>query len=108
MSVAVNEKRQAGEAARVPHEREVYRQFLTGLPADAAIAIEASEEYGWIVDEIHRCPQLCNLSEAKRRMPMTKKTDKPCQSSGFAPAAWESARRLAEYEGRIKSRQVSG
>jgi len=31
--VAVNEKGQAGEALRVPHDRQVYREFLARLPA---------------------------------------------------------------------------
>ena len=30
--VAVNEKGHAGEAVRVPHERRLYREFLTRLP----------------------------------------------------------------------------
>lgn len=43
------------------------------------IAVEASGHYGWVVDEIERAghrPKLCNPYEAKRRMAMTKKTDK--------------------------------
>ena len=30
--VAVNEKGQAGEAVRVAHDRELYREFLARLP----------------------------------------------------------------------------
>jgi transposase len=77
--VAVNEKGHAGEALRVPHEREVYRRFLAQLPAHSMIAVEASGHYGWVVDEIERAghrPRLCNPYEAKRRMAVTKKTDK--------------------------------
>jgi transposase len=77
--VAVNEKGQAGEALRVMHERQLYREFLTRLPAHSPIAVEASGSYSWLVDEMERLghrPKLCNPLEAKRRMGLTNKTDK--------------------------------
>jgi len=77
--VAVNEKGHAGEALRVPHERQLSREFLTRLPADSAIAVEASGSYSWLVDEMEQAghhPKLCNPLEAKRRMGLTHKTDK--------------------------------
>jgi transposase len=77
--VAVNEKGQTGEAMRVAHDRQLYREFLTRLPARSAIAVEASGSYGWLVDEMERSghrPRLCNPLEAKRRMGLTNKTDK--------------------------------
>ena len=37
--VAVNEKGQAGEATRVAHDRQLYREFLARLPAHSAIAV---------------------------------------------------------------------
>ena len=77
--VAVNERGYAGEALRVVHDRQVYREFLARLPARSTVAVEATGHYGWIVDEIQRAghrPKLCNPYEAKRRMAMTKKTDK--------------------------------
>src|ERR1700682_603110 len=77
--VAVNEKGQAGEALRVTHDRQVYREFLARLPAHSAIAVEASGSYSWLVDEMERSghrPKLCNPLQAKRRMGLTKKTDK--------------------------------
>jgi transposase len=77
--VAVNEKGQAGEALRVAHDRQLYREFLARLPAHSAIAVEASGSYSWLVDELERSghhPRLCNPLEAKRRMGLTNKTDK--------------------------------
>jgi transposase len=77
--VAVNEKGHAGEAMRVAHERELYREFLARLPTRSVIALEASGHYSWLVDEMElagHCPKLCNPLEAKRRMGLTKKTDK--------------------------------
>src|SRR5260370_36717146 len=77
--VAVNEKGHAGEALRVAHDRQLYREFLARLPAHSAIAVEASGSYSWLVDEMERSghrPKLCNPLEAKRRMGLTNKTDK--------------------------------
>lgn len=77
--VAVNEKGRAGEAFRVAHDRSVFREFLARLPAHSAIAVEASRNYSWLVDEMERAghrPKLCNPLEAKRRMGLTHKTDK--------------------------------
>jgi transposase len=76
--VAVDEKGHAGRALRVEHDRQVYREFLAGLPAHSAIAVEASGSYGWLIDEMERLghrPRLCNPLEAKRRMGLTNKTD---------------------------------
>src|SRR5712691_3939795 len=77
--VAVNEKGQAGEALRVAHDRQLYREFLARLPARSVIAVEASGSYSWLVDEMERSghrPKLANPLQAKRRMGLTKKTDK--------------------------------
>jgi transposase len=77
--VAVNEKGHAGEALRVVHDRVVFREFLARLPAHSSIAVEASRNYSWLVDEMERAghrPKLCNPLEAKRRMGLTHKTDK--------------------------------
>lgn len=52
--VAVNEKGHAGEALRVAHDRQLYREFLARLPAHSAIAVEASGSYGWLIDEMER------------------------------------------------------
>jgi hypothetical protein len=64
-------KGQAGEALRVMNERPLDREFLARLPAHSGIALEASVNYGWLVDEMERSghhPKLCNPLEAKRRM----------------------------------------
>jgi len=77
--VAVNEKGHAGEAMRVAHDRQLYREFLGRLPPHSMIAVEASGHYSWLVDEMERLghyPKLANPLEAKRRMALTKKTDK--------------------------------
>jgi transposase len=88
--VAVNEKGHAGEPLRVAHDRQLYREFLSRLPAHSAIAVEASGSYGWLVDEMERLghrPKLANPHEAKRRMGLTKKTDK-LDAKGLAILLW--------------------
>lgn len=77
--IAVDEKGHAGEALRVVHDRQLYREFLAQLPPHSAIAVEASGHYSWLVDEMERAghrSKLANPLEAKRRMALTKKTDK--------------------------------
>jgi len=77
--VAVNVKGQASEALRVTHDRELYREFLSRLPARSEIAVEACGTYSWLVDEMERAghvPRLASPLEAKRRMGLTNKTDK--------------------------------
>ena len=77
--VAVNEKGNAGEAVRVAHDRQIYREFLAQLPPQSTIAVEASGHYNWLVDEMERLghhPKLANPLEAKRRMGLTNKTDR--------------------------------
>jgi hypothetical protein len=43
--VAVSEKCHAGEALRVIHDRQLYREFLARLPARSVIAVEARGSY---------------------------------------------------------------
>jgi transposase len=43
--VAVDEKGKVGEAVRVAHDRQLYREFLARLPPHSAIAVEASGHY---------------------------------------------------------------
>lgn len=78
--VAVNERGEASQACRVEHDRELFREFLQGLPAGSQIALEASGHYYWIVDEMESAghhPRLVHPLEAKKRMGKTgKKTDK--------------------------------
>ena len=77
--VAVDENGQASQSWRVAHDRELYREFLSRLPARSQIAVEASGSYSWLVDEMERLghhPRLANPLEAKRRMGLTNKTDK--------------------------------
>ena len=112
--VAVNEKGQAGEALRVMHDRQLYREFLARLPPQSAIAVEATGHYSWIVDEMesagHR-PMLANAMEAKRRMALTKKTDKLdarglaiLLRNGTLPEVWIPPRELRDQRELLRLR----
>src|SRR5713226_10023337 len=112
--VAVNEKGHAGEALRVAHDRDLYREFLARLPAHSLIAVEASGSYSWLVDEMesagHR-PKLANALEAKRRMALTKKTDKLdarglaiLLRNGTLPEVWIPPRELRDQRELLRLR----
>src|SRR5207253_763055 len=73
-----NEKGEYGPAARIGHDREVFHEFLKGLPPGSQIALETSGSYYWLVDEMERAghqPQLAHALTAKRRMEGRHKTD---------------------------------
>jgi transposase len=77
--VTVDENGRSSPSWRVTHDRDLYRDFLSRLPAGSQIAVEASGSYSWLVDEMERLghhPRLANPLEAKRRMGLTNKTDK--------------------------------
>src|SRR6202140_482776 len=112
--VAVNEKGQAGEALRVMHDRQLYREFLERLPAHSSIAVEASGTYSWLVDEMERSghhPKLCNPLEVKRCMGLTNKTDK-LDAKGLAillrngtlPEVWIPPRELRDQRELLRLR----
>lgn len=112
--VAVNEKGQAGEALRVTHDRQHYREFLARLPPHSAIAVEATGHYSWIVDEMESAghlPKLANALEAKRRMALTKKTDKLdarglaiLLRNGTLPEVWIPPRELRDQRELLRLR----
>jgi transposase len=87
---------------------------LGRLPARSAIAVEASGSYGWLVDEMGRLghrPKLANPHEAKRRMGLTKKTDK-LDAKGLAillrngtlPEVWIPPRELRDQRELLRLR----
>ena len=111
--VAVNEKRHAGEALRVAHDRQLYRGFLARLPPGSAIAVEAGGYHSWLVDEMERSghrPKLANPLEAKW-MGLTKKTD-TLDAKGLAillrngtlPEVWIPPRELRDQRELLRFR----
>src|SRR5260370_6586463 len=74
----IDEKGEYGETIRVPHDVEVFREFLNELTTGSKIALEASGCYYWMVDEMERAGhplQLAHALTAKRRMEGRHKTN---------------------------------
>ncbi len=112
--VAVNEQGEAGRAATVPHERERFRQFLAGLPAGSAIALETTGYWYWMVDEMERAghfPLLANAGQAKRLMGGRNKTDKldarglaTLLRNGTLPVVWTAPAEIRDQRELTRTR----
>jgi transposase len=76
--VAINERGEYGPAARVGHDREAFRRYLSELPAGSPIALETSGSYYWMVDEMEAAghsPRLAHALTVKKRMGGRHKTN---------------------------------
>ena len=77
--VTVNEKGNASSAERVPHDKDLYRKYLSTLPAGTPIAIESVGNWYWMIDAMEKAghkPILVNPKKAKLLMGNINKTDK--------------------------------
>ena len=69
----------ATEPRRVAHDRDGFREYLTGLPAGSSIAVETTGNWYWVIDEIERAghvPRLAHAAKSKLMMGQINKTDK--------------------------------
>lgn len=83
---------------RIEHRRGAIRDFLSECPVGEAVAVEATGNWYWIVDEIEQAgmiPRLVNPGKAKLMMGQTNKTDKldvhglnRLQRNGTLPTVW--------------------
>jgi transposase len=83
---------------RVEHEPGAIREALAGCRPGTAVALEATANWYWIVDEIEQArlvPKLVHPRKAKLRMGMINKTDKldthglnRLQRNGTLPTVW--------------------
>jgi len=83
---------------RLEHARGVIRRYLAGCPAGTAVAVEATGNWYWIIEEIEQaglCPQLVHPRKAKLMMGQINKTDKldahglnTLQRNGTLPTVW--------------------
>jgi len=67
------------QQTRIEHRPGAIREYLSGCPADTAVAVEALGSWYWIVDEIEQAgmqPRLVHPRKAKLMMGMINKTDK--------------------------------
>ena len=68
--VALDEQGQVSRPVRVEHNREQYRQFLRLLPPGSPIALEATANWYWMVDEMEQAAHLPLLTEPKKAKAM--------------------------------------
>jgi len=77
---------------------EVFRSFLSGLPADSQIAVETTGNWYWVIDEMERAghsPALAHAMKSKLMMGQINKTDKldarglaTLLRNGTLPSVW--------------------
>ena len=83
---------------RVPHDKELYRKYLTTLPPGSAIAIESVGNWYWMIEAMEQAghhPILVHPKKAKNLMGCINKTDKldakglaMLNLNGSLPAVW--------------------
>jgi len=75
----ISEAGEVIEAQRVEHDRKVFRRFLETLPKASRIAVEATGNWYWLIDEMGEAghiPSLVHAARAKLMMGQINKTDK--------------------------------
>jgi transposase len=75
----VDEKSNISSAERVPHDKELYRKYLTTLPPGSPIAIESVGNWYWMIEAMEQAghtPILVHPRKAKLLMGLINKTDK--------------------------------
>ena len=83
---------------RLEHAPGAVREYLNGCEPGTAVAVEATGNWYWIIDEIEQAglrPQLVHPRKAKLMMGLTNKTDKldaqglnRLQRNGTLPTVW--------------------
>jgi transposase len=101
---------------RVEHAPGAIRQALRGCPAGTAVALEATANWYWIVEEIEQAglvPKLVHPRKAKLMMGLINKTDKldahglnRLQRNGTLPVVWIPPGRLRELRELTRTRGV--
>ncbi len=112
--VTINDRGQSGSAERINHERELYRKYLSCLPAGSPIAIESVGNWYWMIEEMERAghhPILVNPKKAKLLMGHINKTDKldarglaMLNLHGTLPAVWIPPAELRDQRELVRMR----
>src|SRR6202047_517859 len=101
---------------RLEHAPGAVRNYLSGCEPGTAVAVEATGNWYWIVDEIKQAglqPQLVHPRKAKLMMGQTNKTDKldaqglnRLQRNGTLPTVWIPPGTLRDLRGLTSPRVV--
>ena len=101
---------------RLPHARGAISEFLKTCAPGAPVAIEATANWYWIIDEIeqaHCIPRLTHARKAKLMMGLINKTDKldahgmnVLQRNGTLPTVWIPPGPLRELRELTRTRVV--
>ncbi len=101
---------------RIEHKRGAIRRYLSRCKPGTAVAVEATGNWYWIVEEIeqaHLVPQLVHPRKAKLMMGMINKTDKldvhglnRLQRTGTLPTVWIPPGELRDLRELTRTRMV--
>lgn len=102
--------------ARISHERGALREFLDRCERGSPVAVEATGNWYWVVDEIEAAgflPRLVHARKAKLMMGMVNKTDKldarglnRLQRAGTLPTVWIPPGALRDQRDLPRTRMV--
>lgn len=102
--------------ARIEHASGNLRRALKGCEPGAPVAVEATGNWHWIVDEIERAglvPRLVHPRKAKLMMGCINETDKPdvhglnvLQRNGTLPTVWIPPAKLRDLRELTRTRMV--
>lgn len=101
---------------KIVHERGAIRGFLAGRQVGSPVAVEATGNWYWVVDEIEEAglvPRLVHPKKAKLMMGLTNKTDKldarglnVLQRNGTLPTVWIPPGELRDQRDLPRTRMV--
>ncbi len=103
------------EEGRIEHNRGSIREFLSRWPEGSNVAVEASANWYWIVDEIEEAgmvPHLVDPGKAELMMGAVHKTDKldakglnRLQRAGTLPEVWIPPREIRDKRELLRARR---
>lgn len=117
-SILEQENKSSGKCrqVRINHERGAIMERLKGVEAGTPVAVEATGNWYWIVDEIEQAgcvPQLVHPRKAKLMMGMVNKTDKldvhglnRLQRTETLPTVWIASSNLRDMREMTRTRMA--
>jgi transposase len=117
-TLAERENRRSGDAiqTRIEHAKGAIREYLRACEPGTPVAVEATGNYYWIVDEIEEArltPKLVHPRKAKLMMGLINKTDKldvhglnRLQRNGTLPEVWIPPQKVRDLRELTRCRMV--